>query len=80
MHGFFYGNWFIGLCAVALGVEAAMQQEVPLNGAWYHVLVFLACVVLSVILVQRLQVSRVGRAWAAIRDDEHEDDLADLDL
>mgnify|MGYP000149044111 FL=1 len=31
---------------------------------------FLACVVLSVILVQRLQVSRVGRAWAAIRDDE----------
>lgn len=45
MHGFFYGNWFIGLCAVALGVEAAMQQEVPLNGAWYHVLVFLSCVV-----------------------------------
>ncbi len=45
MRGFFYGNWFIGLCAVALGVEAAMQQEVPLNGVWYHALVYVACVV-----------------------------------
>lgn len=44
MRGFFYGNWFIGLCAVALGVEAAMQQQVPLNGPWYHAIVFLACV------------------------------------
>lgn len=44
MCGFFYGNWFIGLCAVALGVEAAMQQQVPLNGPWYHAIVFLACV------------------------------------
>jgi len=31
---------------------------------------FLLCVVLAVFLVKRLQVSRVGRAWAAIRDDE----------
>ena len=31
---------------------------------------FLACVVGSIIFIQRLQVSRIGRAWAAMRDDE----------
>ena len=31
---------------------------------------FLACVVGSIIFIQRLQISRVGRAWAAMRDDE----------
>ncbi|MBX2971707.1 MAG: hypothetical protein KF797_01260 [Flavobacteriales bacterium] len=44
MRTFFYGNWFIGLCAVALGIEAALQQGVPLNGLWYHVGIFVACV------------------------------------
>src|SRR5690606_11983394 len=31
---------------------------------------FLLCVAGSVLFIQRLQISRVGRAWAAIRDDE----------
>ena len=31
---------------------------------------FLAFVVLALILVRRCQISRIGRAWAAIRDDE----------
>ncbi len=31
---------------------------------------FLLCVVGSIIFIQRLQISRVGRAWAAMRDDE----------
>ena len=31
---------------------------------------FLLCVVGSVIFIRRLQISRVGRAWAAMRDDE----------
>ncbi|MBL7947268.1 MAG: hypothetical protein JNN32_14485 [Flavobacteriales bacterium] len=44
MRGFFYGNWFIGLCAVALGVESALQQHVRINGPWYHLLVFSGCV------------------------------------
>lgn len=26
---FFYGNWFYGICAVALTIEAALQQEIP---------------------------------------------------
>jgi len=45
-------------------------DEITINSLFRYYYVFLACVVLSVILVQRLQVSRVGRAWAAIRDDE----------
>ncbi|WP_323001733.1 ABC transporter permease subunit [Denitromonas sp.] len=31
---------------------------------------FLLCVVGSIIFIKRLQISRVGRAWAAMRDDE----------
>ncbi len=31
---------------------------------------FLLCVIGSVIFIRRLQISRVGRAWAAMRDDE----------
>lgn len=44
MRGFFYGNWFIGLCAVALGIEAAWQQRVPLNGPEYHLMILFGCV------------------------------------
>ncbi|MGV3636408.1 MAG: hypothetical protein ACO1NQ_02050 [Flavobacteriales bacterium] len=44
MRSFFYGNWFIGLCAVALGIEAAWQQQVPLNGPAYHLMIFFGCV------------------------------------
>ena len=32
--------------------------------------VFLACAVLSILISLRLENSRIGRAWAAIRDDE----------
>lgn len=45
LRAFFYGNWFYGICAVALSVEAALQQRVPLNGWAYHVLLFLCTVV-----------------------------------
>lgn len=38
---FFFGNWFYGVCAVALGVEAALQQRVPLNGPLFHLIIFL---------------------------------------
>ena len=31
---------------------------------------FLLCVVGSIVFIKRLQISRVGRAWAAMRDDE----------
>lgn len=32
--------------------------------------IFLLCVIGSVIMIRRLQISRIGRGWAAIRDDE----------
>jgi branched-chain amino acid transport system permease protein len=36
--------------------------------AWYFLL--LACVLLAIVVCTRLQQSRIGRAWAAIREDE----------
>ena len=36
----FYGNFFYGICAAALSVEASLQQSFPLNGSLYFVLVF----------------------------------------
>jgi len=36
----FFGNYFYGLCAVALSIEAAMQQRFPLAGALFYLLVF----------------------------------------
>ncbi len=45
MRAFFYGNWGYGLFAVALCIEAALQQQVALNGPLYHAITFLAVVV-----------------------------------
>ncbi|WP_018988122.1 ABC transporter permease subunit [Aromatoleum toluclasticum] len=42
--------------------------QIPSLTLYYYA--FLACVVAAIILVRRLQISRIGRAWAAIRDDE----------
>ncbi len=47
-----------------------ITDSFSINSLLLYYYVFLAFVVLSVILVQRLQVSRIGRAWAAIRDDD----------
>ncbi|MFT3683259.1 MAG: hypothetical protein QM791_23575 [Ferruginibacter sp.] len=40
----FYGNYFYGVCAVALTVEATLQQLFPLNDYWYLFLVFITTV------------------------------------
>lgn len=37
---FFFGNYFYGACAVALSIEANLQQQYPLNESYYYVLVF----------------------------------------
>lgn len=42
---FFFGNYFYGLCAVALSIESALQQYYPLNGLLYYILAFSATVV-----------------------------------
>ena len=44
------------------------EYEIPSVTLYYYL--FLALVVLSVIISHRLQLSRVGRAWMAIREDE----------
>lgn len=40
----FFGNYFYGLCAVALSIEASLQQEVPLNDLPFYLMIFLASV------------------------------------
>jgi 4-hydroxybenzoate polyprenyltransferase len=36
----FFGNYFYGLCAVALAVEASLQQNLPLNQPVFYLLLF----------------------------------------
>ncbi|HEX7846655.1 MAG TPA: hypothetical protein VF476_12710 [Chitinophagaceae bacterium] len=40
----FYGNYFYGICAVALSIEANLQQRIPLNNFFYFFLVFIGAV------------------------------------
>jgi hypothetical protein len=41
----FFGNYFYGLCTVALAIEANLQQGYPLNKAWLYILLFAGTVV-----------------------------------
>ena len=41
---FFFSNYFYGICAVALSVEASLQQRFPLNGVQYFGLIFIVTV------------------------------------
>ncbi len=40
----FFGNYFYGLCVVALSVEACLQQSHPLNSLTFYLLVFIATI------------------------------------
>ncbi len=40
----FFGNYFYGICAVALSIESSLQQLVPLNSLLYYFLVFCATI------------------------------------
>ena len=42
---FFFGNYFYGVCAVALSVESALQQAAGFNSIAYYLIVFSATVV-----------------------------------
>ncbi|MBL0882346.1 MAG: hypothetical protein IBJ16_03175 [Chitinophagaceae bacterium] len=44
-HTFFFGNYFYGICAVALSIEASQQQGYPLNHPFWYVLLFLGTVI-----------------------------------
>lgn len=41
----FFGNYFYGLCAVALSVEANLQQHFPLNELLFYILSFIATII-----------------------------------
>lgn len=45
VRSFFIGNYFYGLCAVALSVEASLQQRIPLNHWLYYAGLFSCTVV-----------------------------------
>jgi 4-hydroxybenzoate polyprenyltransferase len=36
----FFSNYFYGLCAVALAVEASLQQRIPLNSVSFYIFIF----------------------------------------
>ena len=38
--GFFYGNYFYGICAVALAIECSVQLSLPLNSILFYLLLF----------------------------------------
>lgn len=44
MESFFFGNYFYGVCAVALSIEASLQQGFTLNGTAYYGLVFIGTI------------------------------------
>ncbi|MFT4023787.1 MAG: hypothetical protein QM664_08410 [Flavihumibacter sp.] len=41
---FFFGNYFYGFCAVALAIEASLQQGQPLNGLPFYGMLFVGTV------------------------------------
>ncbi len=41
----FFGNYFYGLCVIALSLEAGLQQQYPLNSFLYYCLAFIAPVI-----------------------------------
>lgn len=45
MKSFFYGNYFYAVCAVALSIEATLQQQIPFPPVIYYLAVFCATVV-----------------------------------
>jgi 4-hydroxybenzoate polyprenyltransferase len=36
----FFGNYFYGICAVALAIEASLQQQIPLNSVPFYIFLF----------------------------------------
>jgi branched-chain amino acid transport system permease protein len=55
---------------INLGQAAGHRRSYTINSVTLYYYLFLALVVVSVIICHRLEVSRIGRAWMAIREDE----------
>jgi hypothetical protein len=44
MKQLFFGNYFYGICAVALSIEASLQQQVPINSFLYYFILFVGTI------------------------------------
>ncbi|MES2183502.1 MAG: ABC transporter ATP-binding protein [Pseudomonadota bacterium] len=53
-----------------LGKPLAVTENYDISSVTLYYYLFLALVVLSIVICSRLQDSRIGRAWMAIREDE----------
>ncbi len=40
VHIIFFGNYFYGICAIGLSIEAALQQGFPLDSVFYYIALF----------------------------------------
>ena len=60
----------LGIPGINLGRPLEITDTYSINSVTLYYYLFLALVVLSVIICHRLEVSRIGRAWMAIREDE----------
>jgi 4-hydroxybenzoate polyprenyltransferase len=66
----FFGNYFYGICAVALSIEASLQQNFPLNRLIFYLLVFSTTVLYYTIAYLGTEVSpdssNERSAWYAV--------------
>jgi branched-chain amino acid transport system permease protein len=62
-------DW-LNIPGVNLGRAIDVTEDYTINSVTLYYYLFLVLVVASVVLCHRLEVSRIGRAWMAIREDE----------
>ena len=62
-------DW-LGIPGINLGQAIDITEEYSINSVTLYYYLLLALVVVSVIICHRLELSRIGRAWMAVREDE----------
>ena len=60
----------INLFGWDLSRNIRIGEDFTIHSLFLYYYFFLAAVAASILFIQRLQISRIGRAWAAMRDDE----------
>jgi len=60
----------IGILGLNLGKRIDITNDFSINPVTLYYYLFLILVVASVVICHRLELSRIGRAWMAIREDE----------
>jgi branched-chain amino acid transport system permease protein len=60
----------LGMKGIDLGKTLDITEDYSISSVTLYYYLFLALVVLSVVICHRLELSRIGRAWMAVREDE----------